>query len=1583
MKTLNEKIVSLTTLGVFSFVFVGGVFAEDIVINQNTTWVTETYTYDNVHITNGATLIFEGVVVLNAQNVTIDSNSSIFANGKGYGSDGGPGAGGSGDTIRAGGGAGYGGSGGSSYYAPGGSPYGSISEPSDLGSGGGHGRGTQWATGGAGGGAIRLMVGGTLSVDGALTANGKNGTGRGGFFDSASGGGSGGSIYVTAGMLTGSGVISAKGGAGGSYGIARGSGGGGGRIAIYYNSDTFTGTLSVCGGSGYQYGGAGTIFTKLPSQTYGELLIDNNNNTGAVTPINETITFDNLIVQNKAELNIESNAVLDTTSLTLTSSGIISNNGNLIWATSTFLSGTNIITNKGHLNAPSLIVVDLTFYQRGSLNIADHSVTVDDNGVFVSDVPLEIGGITVNSGGVLTYSTGGADLDLTITGNLTVNPGGSIFANGKGYGSDGGPGAGGSGDTIRAGGGAGYGGSGGSSYYAPGGSPYGSISEPSDLGSGGGHGRGTQWATGGAGGGAIRLMVGGTLSVDGALTANGKNGTGRGGFFDSASGGGSGGSIYVTAGMLTGSGVISAKGGAGGSYGIARGGGGGGGRIAIYYNTDTFTGTMSAYGGSGYEAGEDGTIAINPGTNAGLSEKSASQSTLVENIVTQIAIIDSVTVTGDLSGTLNFTSFEIVSVESGSFAGKGFSKGQWQANLEGLSYAGDWKGFSYLDASERKIYLKGAISGEISGLVEGYLTESVPGSGVYDEYQATWKLSQLGTESVSGTINLAGTVTYLESSEYPSTELYVLQTSIEGNSFGHYSGPLSTVLTHIRIADSNNPYSGEGFSIISYVSDSGTGQGWTYDQVIPGDRVELNGMFDSPLYGIANGVLDESELPRTLFLTIRRVDLGLPPAPDLKVRIWGPTRASPGQTVTYIVELNNYGLKSAESTTLVGVPPTLSDFVQATSPSTYDDVIHMVRWDFNDIPAKSTEYLSFQTEIFWGLAWGTTLGSHIWDFPQEEGDWIFQHSTPGLSPSGKSTLEALWGLTTYPVPSPFGEIISLAMAADVIGEGVLIAALGRARIEYQIAPIYGNMSYWKEMYGLLYVMVNSPEALENGWATSDGQLAFSADARINNVITDLREHYQYTSTNVPGQTATLEMRTARDPSVKYGPEGRVSPGEKLDYRVEYENEGEGIAFGVYFTDTLDEDLNDLTLEIGPVIDVNDGSIISGPGTYNPATRTITWFAGEVGPNEGGYADLSVDVKADANEGTEIINFATIYFPSVPEETRTNGIVSIVLLNQPPVADAGDDQTAFVGIDCLAQVTLDGSDSNDPDGDELGYTWLMDGEIITTGVSPIIELPLGAHTITLIVNDGTEDSEPDVVVITVLDNTPPVISNVDADWLLAAVGQTVSFSADVVDECDDDVDVEWNFGDGSPLSSEPNHAYGQPNIYNVTITATDDCGNQATDSIIIVVYDPGAGFTSGGGWFVPDGDSFIDGVGVTDTVSKANFGFIVKYKKGADNPDGNLEFQYKAGDINLRSSDMEWLVVQSETKVRFKGKATINGEGLYTFKVTAEDNGEPGTGDWFKIEIWLGPGVDTENSPPAPKHKAQGYLGGGNVQIHQK
>ncbi|MHC4621349.1 MAG: S8 family serine peptidase, partial [Planctomycetota bacterium] len=93
-------------------------------------------------------------------------------------------------------------------------------------------------------------------------------------------------------------------------------------------------------------------------------------------------------------------------------------------------------------------------------------------------------------------------------------------------------------------------------------------------------------------------------------------------------------------------------------------------------------------------------------------------------------------------------------------------------------------------------------------------------------------------------------------------------------------------------------------------------------------------------------------------------------------------------------------------------------------------------------------------------------------------------------------------------------------------------------------------------------------------------------------------------------------------------------------------------------------------------------------------------------------------------------------------------------NTPPVADAGEDQTAY-SRPYGAEVTLDGTGSNDGDGHLLTYlwSWTIDGNSLTaTGPSPIIQLPPGEHLIRLVVNDRVVDSEPDEVHITVV---PPV------------------------------------------------------------------------------------------------------------------------------------------------------------------------------------------------------------------------------------
>jgi len=100
-------------------------------------------------------------------------------------------------------------------------------------------------------------------------------------------------------------------------------------------------------------------------------------------------------------------------------------------------------------------------------------------------------------------------------------------------------------------------------------------------------------------------------------------------------------------------------------------------------------------------------------------------------------------------------------------------------------------------------------------------------------------------------------------------------------------------------------------------------------------------------------------------------------------------------------------------------------------------------------------------------------------------------------------------------------------------------------------------------------------------------------------------------------------------------------------------------------------------------------------------------------------------------------------------------------NRPPVADAGEDQVVEQAYLGGADVTLNGSGSYDPDGDDITYLWTWDSSS-TTGVNPVISLPLGPTVITLVVTDTKGAvSEPDVVVIEIVDTTPPEVSCVES------------------------------------------------------------------------------------------------------------------------------------------------------------------------------------------------------------------------------
>jgi len=204
-------------------------------------------------------------------------------------------------------------------------------------------------------------------------------------------------------------------------------------------------------------------------------------------------------------------------------------------------------------------------------------------------------------------------------------------------------------------------------------------------------------------------------------------------------------------------------------------------------------------------------------------------------------------------------------------------------------------------------------------------------------------------------------------------------------------------------------------------------------------------------------------------------------------------------------------------------------------------------------------------------------------------------------------------------------------------------------------------------------------------------------------------------------------------------------------------------------------------------------------------------------------------------------------------------------NTSPVADAGDEQT----VECLCnteqgtQVTLDGTRSSDAEGTLLTYTWT--GPFLESpvqGATPTVTLDSGCpdeYVITLIVNDGIEDSEPNDVLITVVDTTAPEFEfsvaptflwppshkmvEITPSWTVSDecdASPEVSLVSIVMSEDDDTVgdghttgDIEIG-DDGSIYVMSERSGPNSGRLYTITYQAVDDSGNVTVRSATVSI-----------------------------------------------------------------------------------------------------------------------------------------------------
>jgi hypothetical protein len=269
---------------------------------------------------------------------------------------------------------------------------------------------------------------------------------------------------------------------------------------------------------------------------------------------------------------------------------------------------------------------------------------------------------------------------------------------------------------------------------------------------------------------------------------------------------------------------------------------------------------------------------------------------------------------------------------------------------------------------------------------------------------------------------------------------------------------------------------------------------------------------------------------------------------------------------------------------------------------------------------------------------------------------------------------------------------------------------------------------------------------------------------------------------------------------------------------------------------------------------------------------------------------------------------------------------------------------------------------------------------------------GSYQIKVTVTDAHGISTVAYTTFNVLNDTPSSLTFTSPTGPLPKGSATVSL--DFTDEPAQGHTCAFSWDDLSPDTTQPaaglscsaSHTYNAAGVYSVTVKVTDDCGNSASSTLLVVIYDPNAGFVTGGGFIMSPGGAYPADPSLS---GKANFGFVSKYQKGATVPTGETEFQFQVANFNFHSSVYQWLVI-SGAKAQYKGTGTVNNTGNYGFLLTATDGQLNGGGgvDKFRIKIWdinnggvvvydnvLGASDDIDSANPQA-------IAGGSIVIHK-
>ena len=350
-----------------------------------------------------------------------------------------------------------------------------------------------------------------------------------------------------------------------------------------------------------------------------------------------------------------------------------------------------------------------------------------------------------------------------------------------------------------------------------------------------------------------------------------------------------------------------------------------------------------------------------------------------------------------------------------------------------------------------------------------------------------------------------------------------------------------------------------------------------------------------------------------------------------------------------------------------------------------------------------------------------------------------------------------------------------------------------------------------------------------------------------------------------------------------------------------------------------------------------------------------------------YSDPTAEVRADfADDGPHYDVASYTPFPA-----NVAGLLAV----------SGGSIDPFTGYDVGSGWMTFGGLMDDPAGD-YPVTFTMNDSLLTTEKTTTYHVLAEDATVTSLVSPiavsagsgGTGSADISGAIEQADDGYPGDITRAVVRVSLVPIGPGATYSTDVPVAADGSFSASFT---DIPV-----------NCYSVVAEVVGGYFTSSPAEDILTIYDPDAGFATGGGWFYWPG-----------TTDKTTCGFVTSYGKKGNNLRGSLVMvrHTESGNYRIKSNALFGLAIGEVPGpdpygwCSLSGKATYSEPGWpepvgnYTFRLYAEDRNEPGTGiDRIWIEVKDKDGIAAAPlSMASPATTMAAPIDGGNIAIPHK